>query len=106
MPDALAASGCMVAQSKVGKTGTNKIIQRAEYCSGGVCSARRKAAATAPPAEGTAGSVISHAAVSTSRGEAARKEVDEHGPDGAEPRTPCYKGVCTLSRLQRTGDEF
>lgn len=41
---------------------------------------------TAPPVQGIASCIISHGAVSISRGEAARNEVDEHGPDGAEPR--------------------
>ena len=59
---------------------------------------------TAPPVQGLASCIISHGAVSISRGEAARNEVDEHGPDGAEPCTPWYKGICTLGRLQRTGD--
>lgn len=62
---------------------------------------------TAPPVQGIVSCIISHGAVSISRGEAARNEVDEHGPDGAEPCIAYgYKGICTLGRLQRTGDKF
>lgn len=40
------------------------------------------------------------------KGEAARNEVDEHGPDGAEPYAAMGTKAFVLGRLQRTGDKF
>lgn len=42
MPDALVGSRCRIAQSKVGKIGIYKIIQRAKYCNSSTYSGRRK----------------------------------------------------------------
>lgn len=79
--DALVGSTRRTAQSKVGKTGIHKIIRDSKYCNSSICSGRRKEV-----------NVKSHhlfrkfqalsfhmVAVSSSRGEIVRNEVDEIG---------------------------
>ena len=96
MPDALAASRYMIAQSKVGKTGTNQIIQHAEYCNSSVYGARRKVSMTTPPVQGIASFIVSHGAVSISRGEAVRSEADEMGM-GLMVQSPVRRGTKALT---------